>query len=169
MAWTTPKDWSVDEQLTASKLNIHLRDNMNALKSPPSNDSALNLGSDISTSSTSFGDVDGTNLSLAITTNGGDVMVGFHGSFEAGTVSRVYLDVYVDTADDGGDDGYVVQGLSANIPETVSFIRLITGLSAGSHTFKLRWKSTGVSVTLYAGAGTSNRDVHPQFWVREVS
>lgn len=29
MAWTTPKDWSVAEVVTASALNTHLRDNMN--------------------------------------------------------------------------------------------------------------------------------------------
>ena len=169
MAWTTPKDWAVDEQLTASKLNTHLRDNLNALKSPPSDNYECNEGSDYSSNSTSFADVDGTNLSLTITTNGGDVMVGFHGTFQAGTNATVFLDVYVDTADDGGDDGYVVQIMPANSPETVSFVRLITGLSAGSHTFKLRWKTNGATVTLFAGAGTSNRDMHPQFWVREVS
>ncbi len=168
MAWITPKDWAVDEQLTASKLNTHLRDNLNALKAPPSDNYECNEGSDYSTNGTSFADVDGTNLSLTITTTGGDVMVGFHGTFQAATQGTFYLDVYVDSADDGGDDGYLVQTIAANTPNSVSFVRLITGLSAAAHTFKLRWKTNGVSVTLFAGAGTSNRDVHPQFWVREI-
>lgn len=32
MAWTTPRTWIPGELVTASMLNIHLRDNMNALR-----------------------------------------------------------------------------------------------------------------------------------------
>lgn len=31
MAWTAPKTWTVGEVLTAANLNLHLRDNLNAL------------------------------------------------------------------------------------------------------------------------------------------
>jgi hypothetical protein len=31
MAWTAPKTWVVGEVLTAANLNVHLRDNLNAL------------------------------------------------------------------------------------------------------------------------------------------
>ena len=31
MAWTTPKTWAVGEVLTAANMNLHLRDNLNAL------------------------------------------------------------------------------------------------------------------------------------------
>lgn len=169
MAWTTPKDWAVDEQLTASKMNTHLRDNLNALKSPPSAQYVCNQGSDYSTSGTSFANVDNTNLAFGLFTNGGDVLVHFHGSFQAasGTVA-VFLDVAVDDVRHAGDDGIVVEAVSTSV-QSVSFTRLITGLSAGAHTFKLQWKTGGTSVTLFAGAGTSNRDVHPQFWAREIS
>jgi hypothetical protein len=34
MAWTTPKTWTVGEVLTAAGLNIHLRDNLNAVAAP---------------------------------------------------------------------------------------------------------------------------------------
>ena len=50
----------------------------------------------------------------------------------------------------------------------VSFTFLATGLAAGTHTFKLQWKTGAATATMYAGAGTPNLDVHPQFWAREV-
>lgn len=37
MAWTTPKDWAVLEQLTAANMNTHLRDNLAYLKDNKSN------------------------------------------------------------------------------------------------------------------------------------
>ncbi len=166
MAWTTPKTWSVDELLTAADLNEQLRDNMNALKSPPSAEYTLNEASDYSTSSTTFVDVDGTNLALTVNTNGGDVMVHFHGVINS-SGNRVYLDVDVDGSRVAGDDGITGGYFSNRMP--ISFTRLLTGLSAGEHTFTLQWKVSGGSATMFAGAGSANEDWHPQFWVREVS
>lgn len=169
MAWITPKDWAVDEQLTASKLNTHLRDNLNALKNPPSAAYVSDETSDYSYSSTSFADVDATNFALTITTTGGDVMVHFHGTFESSsTPTSVFLDVDVDGAREGGDDGIAMAAPANGSPQVINFTRLIA-VSAGEHTFTLQWKTGGAGVKLYAGAGTTNRDVHPQFWVREVS
>ncbi|MEO1163712.1 MAG: hypothetical protein AAFV98_08020 [Chloroflexota bacterium] len=74
MAWTQPKTWS-NEPLVASDLNTHLRDNMEALKEPPSANYELDETSDYTTTSTTFVDVDSTNLSLTLDTNGGDVKV----------------------------------------------------------------------------------------------
>jgi hypothetical protein len=172
MAWTTPKDWTTDELVTASDLNTHLRDNLNALKSPPSAHFEANESSDYTTTSTSFVDVDATagKLSLTITTNGGDVLVHFHGSVENGGGSAIFFDVAVDGTRTAGDDG-ILRARASTTTDTVpvSFTRLITGLSAGAHTFKLQWKVGANTATLCAGAGTSGKDVHPQFWAREVS
>lgn len=168
MAYTTPKTWT-NEPLVASDLNTHLRDNMEALKDPPSANYELNESSDYSTTSASFVDVDGTNLSLAVTTTGGDLMVHFHGSINNAGGFATLLDLDIDGSPVAGDDGIItVKGASTDII-AACFTRLITGLSAGAHTIKLQWKVLGSTSTLYAGAGTSNKDVHPQFWVREVS
>ena len=126
---------------------------------------------DYQTTSTAFVDVDSTKLSLTITTNGGDVLVHFDGvARHRANGHYVYFDVEVDGSPLGGDDGLVMT--SDNQALTVSFTRLVTGLSAGSHTFTLQWKTDYADPTyypiLYAGAGTSNFDVHPQFWVREM-
>ena len=161
MDGTTPKTWADDELVTANVMNTDVRDNLNALKAPPTARYELNEASDYTTTSTSFVDVDGTKLALTITTSGGDVMVHFHGTMD----SYVLLDIAVDGVRVGGDDGIV----RAQNLDDVSFTRLIAGLSAGEHTFKLQWKVPSGTGKLYAGAGTSGFDIHPQFWAREMS
>jgi hypothetical protein len=168
MPWTTPKTWVNSEPLTAVDLNTHLRDNLNALHAPPSAAYQLNETANYTTTSTTFVNVDNTDgkLSLTLTTTGGAVMIGFFGyAYASGNTG--FLDVELDGTRIGGDDGLVV---FYNNIATTSFVLLKTGLSAGSHTFKLQWKvAGGGTATLYAGAGTIGADVHPQFWVREVS
>jgi hypothetical protein len=171
MAWTTPATWAVDQLVTATDLNTHLRDNLNALKTPPSAHYEANQGSDYTTTSTSFVDVDSTNFALTITTAGGDVFLGFHGSVESSGPSGICFDVLVDgVAQVGGNDGIVrVRPDSGSDGHCPSFARLVSGLAAGQHTFKLQWKTFSGTATLFAGAGTSAKDVHPQFWAREMS
>jgi hypothetical protein len=86
----------------------------------------------------------------------------------AAALGRVNLDLDVDGVRHAGDDGLT---RIDTITAPVSFVRLIRGLTPGSHTFRLQWRvSSGANATLYAGAGTSPQlDLHPQFWVREVS
>jgi hypothetical protein len=166
-SWTIPKDWTTDEVLTAVNFNTHVRDNLKALKDPPTDSFVANEGTDWTTTSTSFVDIDATDLSLTITTNGGAVMVGFYGSLTT-PAGAGYLDVDVDGTRWAGDDGLI--RATANQSSAVCFVILVTGLSAASHTFKLQWKAgSSATLTLYAGAGTAAQDTHPQFWVREVS
>lgn len=127
-------------------------------------------GSDYTTTSTTFVDVDATNLSLTITTTGGNVMVGYSGTVRIDTVgAHVHLNVDVDGSVVAADDGIVSMRSTGVTINSMSFVYLVTGLSAGSHTFKLQWKVSSSTATLYAGAGTSNNDIHPQFWVQELS
>lgn len=168
--WTTPKTWSTGELVTASLMNSHVRDNMDFLKDPPTGLYNVNEAGDYTTTSTSFVDIDATNLSLTITTAGGDVMIGFYGSFKESVANIIYLDVDMDGSRLGGDDGIIGLRVSTNVmQDTMSFVYLQQSLSAGSHTYKLQWKVKGNTGTLHAGAGVANADVHPQFWVREVS
>lgn len=171
--WTQPRDWSVDELVTAALLNEQLRDNLEFLKNPPTDLSDLDEASDYSTTSTSFVDIDATNLAQTIETEGGDVLVTF-----TGTVShyqgayRMYFDIDVDGARQGGDDGIFSQVLMTQTnPYGVGICLAywIQGLEAGSHTFKLQWKMNANTGYLFAGAGTSGADLHPQFTAREVS
>lgn len=168
MVWTTPQTW-VAGLVTVDDFNEQIRDNLAFLKDPPTDLHTANEGADWSTTSTSFVDVDSTDLALTITTGGGDVMVHFHGTISKNDTGGVFLDVDVDGARTAGDDGIITNIHAANYRTPMTFTRLIQGLSAGSHTFKLQWRVGSGTVTLYAGAGTSNADLHPQFWVREIS
>jgi hypothetical protein len=170
--WTTPKTWVEGYLVDEDDLNEQLRDNLDALKEPPTDSYVCDEASDYTTTSTSFVDVDATNLSLTITTTGGDVMVGFFGTVEhsAASSNAIRFDVDLDGSVIGGDAGLAGMNFSVSDQRlTVSFVYLVTGLSAGTHTFKLQWETASATATLFAGSGHATFDVHPQFWVREVS
>jgi len=173
MAWTQPKTW-VNEPLIAGDLNTHLRDNLEALKTPPSYQYTSSENVTFSSSTTSFASVNQPRFGCTLNTSGGDVMVGFYGSV-AGSASQqwIYFDVEVDGQRQGGTDGLMMveraQGTDKPNLLGISFVRLIEGLAAGSHTFYLQWKSNSGVATLYSSNGLSGRDLHTQFWVREVS
>lgn len=175
MAWTNPKTWVVDELVTAEEMNTEIRDNLNVLKLPPSEQSIIDEGSNYSTTSTSFVDVDATNLSLTITTTGGDVLITFPCSVSNNANSgQVFLELALDTDGGGdnniaGDDGMIVSTdtvLAQIVP--ITLIWIAKGLAAGVHTFKVRWKVVSGTATMFAGAGTGGADVHPQFSLREI-
>jgi hypothetical protein len=174
MAWTDPAEWNVGDVLTKDRLNQDIRDNLIALKTPPSANFEADEASNYTTTSTVFVDVDATEgkFQLTIETAGGDVMVGFVGTCEIITNNRLYFDIDVDGTRKAGDDGICFQEWnsadSADEDTVISFVYLVTGLTPGSHTFKLQWRVNGGTGILFAGA-TNNKAVHPQFWVREVS
>lgn len=162
--WRQPVTWSVGQLVTATNLNEQLRDNLEFLKTPPTALYTVNQASDYTTTSTSFVDVDATNLSLTIATAGGDVLIVFMGY--GGGTARLYLDVAIDSVRMAGDDGFLAAVSGVNTP--ITLVALKQGLTAGSHTFKLQWKVNSGTGTLYAGAGTAGLDTHPLFFVREI-
>jgi hypothetical protein len=166
MTWTSPKTWATGDLLTAADMNTYLRDNTAALKAPPTKSYLLNESANYTTTSTSFVDVDATadKLSFTLDSKGGDIMIHFY-AYIVGT-GLVYFDVTLDGNRVGGDDGLIL-GYQGYGPITFTFLK--TGVSSGSHTYKLQWKVNTGTGALYAGAGTSLYDLHPQFWVREVS
>lgn len=174
MTWTAARTWVDNELVTAAIANQHIRDNLLALKDPPTASYLFNEGADYTTTSTSFVDVDATDLALTIVTTGGDVFVTFFGVVNLSANSLlVRFDVTVDGVAVAGDDGLIAwhNGTTGNtIHAPIGFGVWVRSLAAGSHTFKLRWRMGGAgTATLYAGAGTAGFDYHPQFAVREVS
>ena len=166
--WVTPHTFVGGELVTSTTMN-GMRDNLNALKSPAYGYSLADESADYTTTSTSFVDVDGagTAFELTITTAGGGVMVGFSGGVTTNGANAFFFNVMVDGADHIPDDGLTV-GLQGTTFGPVGWTYLITGLAAGVHVFKLRWKVSGGTGTLWVGAGTASRDIHPQFWVMEI-
>ena len=168
MAWTTPTTVVTNDLMTASYWNTYVRDNLLALKSPPTASYEVNEASNYTITATSFANVDSTDLSLSITTTGGDVLIGWNCTLNNNGASTINaFDVTMDGTRIGGDDGIHALFVSnGTIP--ISFTYLKRSVSAGAHTFNLQCKVSAGTATIYAGAGTSNLDLHPQFWVREV-
>ncbi len=162
MAWTTPKtDWTTGELVAASDLNA-IGDTDNFLFNGWAGDRYVrNNGSNWTTTSTSYVDVDATNLASTITTNGGDVLVIFTGNVQNSAVAgcRMALDI----------DGTTTEAITLVNPYNtgkhvnMSFAYLITGLSAGSHTIKLRWRNITASTMTLVGSE------HVSWVVREVA
>ena len=165
MTWTTPNTWSVDELVTASMLNVGLRDNLNALKAPPTAQRVLDQAANYTTTSTSFVDVDPVNLTLTITSAGGDLLVHYHGSVLNTSNLLTMFDLTLDGVRVGGEEGLIV--VKGNHEALASVTRLLTSVPAGVHTIRLQWRVDTPTGTLLAG-GTPVA-IHPQFWVREVS
>ncbi|MBZ0293888.1 MAG: hypothetical protein K8L99_15090 [Anaerolineae bacterium] len=140
------------------------------MKTPPSGNYQLNEGSDYQTTATGWVNVDASNLSITITTAGGDVLVGFHGVCAPANDQSIFFDIALDNVRQGGDDGVIAcRRTSTQSAVTFSFVRLLTGINAGAHSFRLQWRVSGGTGTLYAGAGTAHFDIHSQLWAREVS
>jgi hypothetical protein len=159
MAWTTPKtDWTTGELVSAEDMNA-VGENLAQLGNLRSAVSCFATTENTSIpAGTTFADVDSDNLSLTITTSGGDVLVHFHGSLSQGHF-HYRFDVKVDGNLQGHEMEGIAKGIAVNYEgPAVSFTRLIRNLVAGSHTFKLQARFSHQK-TLYAGA---------QFWVREI-
>ena len=169
MAWTAPKTWS-SEPLTSLDLNSNVRDNLNHLKDrlDSSAGSFISGESRLETTATEFVDVDALKLALTLTTHGGDVLLGFTGSVQCSqNAGSVYFNVAVDGVDYVADDGIVRNSIGSsydfNREKPISFVMLIPDLSAGSHTFKLRWKASNNNT-----ARLDVMSLHPQFWAKEI-
>ena len=161
MAWETPKTWA-SEPLTSIDLNEQVRDNLNHLKDRFDGTSAAAQyisTSDYSTSGTAWVDVDSTNMALTITTTGGDVLVTANGNVSNNNDSRTaYIGVDVDSGADFAQLYEQKEGVDGIHSFGSSWI--FTGLSAGSHTFKLQWKlSYSRTRKMYTGALFDVREV----------
>lgn len=167
MAWTQPKTWT-NEPLVAGDMNTHLRDNLEELKEPPQGGTEIDNASNYSTTSTVFVDVDATDFSTTINTNGGDVLVTLCATV-VGSSNWAYFDIDVDGSRVGDDDGIIKKHNSGGSGDAVMLYFWVKGLAAGSHTFTLQWKANSGTVYLYGGQSGAGNDVHGQWDVREVS
>ncbi len=172
MAWTTPDTRSAGDVLSAAAYNTYLRDNLSYLFSGRPKFSILrDNGADYSTTSTSFVEVDGTNLKGTLTIAGSAVLLGFTCQFKYQTPTA-YLDFIVDGVRVGaaGADGLIHSVSAAAYSKPFGcFLALVTGLSVGAHTFKVVWKSSGGTSVIHSGNGVSGEDFIPHFWGIEVA
>lgn len=118
---------------------------------------------DYTTTSTSFVDVDATNLALTIVTQARRVMIVVSAIAKNAAVSQVVrLDVDLDGARLGMTDGLASYHAFANGGQgNIGFTWITDVLSAGSHIFKLQWKVSGSTGTLFGGGGAGGSGTVP--------
>lgn len=150
--WQTMNNLSVGDLVTEADMDA-LRGNIEYLLDP-NKQRALYTGGNFTTSSTSFVDVDATNISATLDTNGGPVLIVVSGSGSHSVAGGTfYLDVTVDGARQGGTKGLWFADVgAANGNVGVGFSLLVTGLSAAEHVFKLQWRVDAGSATLVANS-----------------
>ncbi len=166
MGWTAPATWNPGQVISATDLNTHLRDNLNYLLSGRARQTIKrDNNADYSTSSTTFVDIDSTNLSITLNLSGTAVLLLFTA---VGTPSSgvAFIDFDIDGTRfaAGGVDGMGILGNRS----VATIAALVTGLSAGSHTFKVKWKTNTSSTTIYAGSGVGGSDFIPTFEAVEI-
>lgn len=144
MVWTTPASYTTGETVTAAKLNLHIRDNLNALFIPNYGNGDYTSGANHTTTSTTFAVVDATNITFSVTSAGGMYWLGFCGQVFGSTSAVI---PYFDIAVDGTRVGDATIGLCRGSQSTTaaSFTVIApTVLSAGTRTITLHWRvSTG--------------------------
>ena len=172
MTYTIPKTWVVDELLVATDMNTYVRDNVAALKNPPSFLTAFASGALVlSTTATTFTAISSA-LSASLGTYGGDIMVFIQLQLAGDTSTRrISLDWLVNgTALYGayafGAGGARPGTTTATKGNTTVFgPLLVTGLASGTHVFQPVWKTDAGTAFTWA-----TTDAAPVImWAREVS
>lgn len=162
MSWTTPRTWA-SELITTTIMNAHIRDNLNALKDPPgavSYVSARDYQIDTSGawSNVDTGDVD-AHFRHTLTVADDTVTVRFVGQVQpVNNVARVGFGVSVDGTQYFPASGiaFIAGGNVTNASAMVfpvGFEVVLTGITAGSHTFRLTWFGTHTATKILATAG----------------
>ena len=110
---------------------------------------------DLTTTSTTFVDVDGTNLVITLTTGARRCRITCIANVKNSAANNTQLDVDLDGGRLGQDYGLSLGGGGANFNFPISFSIDTAVLSAGSHTFKLQWRVDGGTGTIYASTSIS--------------
>ncbi|MFN7210461.1 MAG: hypothetical protein ACK4P1_08735 [Aggregatilineales bacterium] len=170
MAWTNPKTWVAGDVVGANDLNEQLRDNLSYLHSRPHQRIVRVATADYITTSTTFVDIDSTNLSITLTVSSGAVMVGFSGVTLVNTGANVKpafnftIDSVPFTSAARGVVCYDQPAGAAVFDGPVSYVALVTDLTVGAHTFRPQWRNIATgTVMLYA---VSSPVI---FWAMEVA
>jgi hypothetical protein len=175
MAYTDVPTLVDGERFTQNEANLYIRDNLEAIRNPPT---AVYITSgrstNYSTNSTSFVDVDSTNMALTISATGnGAGGVGVVGIGFCGTVygsAQIYFRILENGFPLNEDDGIVTSDYIAASGgvRPVSFLHF-QGASRDTYIYKLQWKVASGTGELMANVGTSGRDCKAIFWAREMS
>lgn len=137
MGWTDPNTAVAGDPWSASDYNTYIRDNLAYLHSgKPLSWQAKDTGGPYSTNSASLADIDATNLSATLSLTTGRAHIALSGSFYADAPARL-LTLAIDI---DGVKYYVGKETLDTNSRLLATTLDLSGLTPGSHTFKLQWK-----------------------------
>jgi hypothetical protein len=142
MAWTTVKTWTTAEALGATDLNTYVRDNETYLFSGRPMIGTIGTAT-YTTAGTVLTDIGGE-MAGTLTINSGRALFMHSGVYSHNTGVNGNMHLALDVDGTTKWDGLEVLSANAQIR---SFTVPLTGLSVGSHVFKLRW-------SIFAGTAT---------------
>lgn len=150
MPYTSMTNLAAGDLVTETHMD-NIRTNIEYLLNPSVDVALRDNSADYTTTSTSFVDVDATNVKATITTYGGPVLVVVTCNVAHTAVAGVVrLDVDMDGTRLGDTDGLLnfvgANGAGYFAPCTIAFI--VETVTAGSHTFKLQWKTGGATASM---------------------
>ena len=126
----------------------------------------LRTAGNYTTTSGTFVDVDATNITITMTTRTGSVLImgAVITTSHSANAKYIRFDIDIGGTREGGTYGLAMKyHPSLGIATWQGFTHVKTGLSAGEHTFKLQWRTSAATATLYG-----NADVEGRFFVVEV-
>jgi hypothetical protein len=172
MPYTTLATVSAGETIASATWGNIVKQDIEYFLARPNNSILRDNAASYSTTSTSFVDVDATNLKHTISLASTKVLIGLSAAATIDALGWVAFDIDVDgtrfaNAGTNGIAAFDIGG-SASYPKNCSFTVLITGLATGSHTFKLKWRVNASTARLFSGGGTADNDSLINFWVLEV-
>lgn len=149
-AWTTLTPLVTGDLVTEDDFDA-IHGNLNYLLNPNRAAVELTDHATYTTTSTSFVDVDATNLTLTLETYGGPVLITVLGVLSSSSTNAVFFDVAI--------DGERISGASAGISRQYADVArpanftLPVVLAAGTHTLTLQWRVSSGTGYLMAGSG----------------
>lgn len=168
MAWTTPITWT-SSLVTVAQFNEQIRDNFNYLLTPNATQIVRYAGANYSiTNVQTLQDIDSTNLTVDLLTNGGHILIGLGGTMNSDINNAgAFFDFTLDGSAVGGVSGLALARIATNTThyQNVEVTVLVTGRPATTYTIRPQWKSFGTgTTTLFATSGLT--PVH--FWAIEL-
>lgn len=158
--WTDPRTWATNEFVTATIMNTHVRDNITWLKTPLES-GKVTFAADLTTTSVTYTDM--TGVTTTLTTKGGGLDVDFRFTCIHSAAAQNTFQLLVDGVSE------TILGTwtspAASQYGVVSGRYHIAALTAGSHTFKIQYKTGSGTLTV---KGTTSAVGDPFFFVREA-
>lgn len=170
-SWTTLTAVTTGEVVTAAKINSWI-DNLDYIHTPQVGASQLTSDTEMA-ASTSYADVHGSELQVALTPRSSAVVISFSGSTEPTASAITEWCIFNIERDDGSTPAEISSGAfgitavhlgTGRAESPLTFTYDLTGLTPGqAYTFTLRYKYSGAvstdTLTLHGGSRLSVRDI----------